>query len=124
MLLALRNRLLTWLKIAARMIRPRTEGSAPGSPERSLSPYPRMASPMPRRSMSREKLLARSDVPGWPAGAGVPPAPVPASPWVRLVGTVASASAARSLMSDPLVHGRRSQPDVAAAAARDELHDL
>jgi hypothetical protein len=36
MLLSVKNRLLTALKLAARTTSPGTEGNAPGSPERSL----------------------------------------------------------------------------------------
>src|SRR4051794_33228457 len=112
MLLALMNRSLTWLKMIARITRPRTAGRAPGSPERSLPTYSRPASAMLRSSTSREKLLARSAprAGGEPAG-GVAP------------GT-STCSVVRSLMSDPLVGGGRRQAEVAAAAAGDELDDL
>src|SRR3954451_5970494 len=69
---------------------------------------------MPRRSTSREKLLARS-VGCPPAGGG--------APW-SAGGAPTREPVTGSVMSDSLVHGRGSQADVPAAAAGDEFDDL
>src|SRR3954463_2773229 len=129
MLLALMNRSLTWLKMIARITRPRTAGRAPGSPERSLPTYSRPASAMPRSSTSREKPLARSDPrAGGGAARGGAAGAAGGSGGGAPAGGVApgtsTCSVVRSLMSDPLVGGGRRQAEVAAAAAGDELDDL
>src|SRR4051794_5811514 len=108
MLLLLRNRPLTWLKIAASTTRPRTAGSAPGSPDRRRSTYERAAPATVRRSTSSEKSPAGR--PGWVA----PPA---VSALVR--GVVMARP-----RSDALVDRRRGEPDVTAAAGGDQLDDL
>src|SRR3954451_8634239 len=108
MLLLLRNRPLTWLKIAASTTRPRTAGSAPGSPDRRRSTYERAAPATVRRSTSSEKSPAGR--PGWVA----PPA---VSALVR--GVVMARP-----RSDALVGRRRGEPDVTAAAGGDQLDDL
>src|SRR4051812_18543675 len=107
MLLLLRNRPLTWLKIAASTTRPSTAGSAPGSPDRRRSTYERAAPATVRRSTSREKS---------PAGRPVWAAPPAVS------GLVLGVVMARP--SDALVGRRRSQPDVTAAAGGDQLDNL
>src|SRR6476660_5318520 len=103
MLAALKNRSLTKLKITPRTTSPSTEGRAPGSPDRRRPTYSRTAPATSRRSTSREKLLARSPLPG----AGAPPA--------------AGWSVIWSLMSDALVRGGGGQAEVSAAAAGDQL---
>src|SRR6478752_4130283 len=64
-----RKRPLTWSKTIARMIRPRIDGRAPGSPVRSLMIQPRNASEIERSSTSSEKASERSPAGGLPAGA-------------------------------------------------------
>src|SRR4051794_27483090 len=118
MLLSVRNRLLTTLKMAARTTSPRTEGNAPGSPERSLNMYPRTASAMPRRSMSREKPLGRSAAPRALGDAGG--TAVTGGRW-PLLARVTGGSVVRSVMSDSFVGGRRGQAEVSAAAAGHEF---
>src|SRR3954469_7734473 len=107
MLLLLRNRPLTGLKIAASTTRPSTAGSAPGSPDRRRSTYERLALATVRRSTSSEKSPA-----GRP-GRAVPPV---------VSGLVLGVVMARP--SDALVGRRRSQPDVATAPSGDQLDDL
>src|SRR3954469_20462082 len=79
---------------------------------------------MVRRSMSREKLLARSVV--------LTGEPVPAVAGVATAGLRVGSSVTRpgpfeevgSVISHHLVGGGGGQPDVSAAPARDELDDL
>src|SRR5690348_5402621 len=107
MLYAVRNRLLTCWKTMARMIRPRIDGRAPGSPVRSLMIQPLNASPIERSSTSREKASDRS-----PAGV--------LSEDTLVSGVLVDI--ARPL--DALVGGGRRQADVPAATGGDELDDL
>src|SRR5438309_206441 len=105
-LLRERNRSLTWLKIAARTMSPSTDGSAPGSPDRSRPTYAEKAPPTVRRSTSREKSPAGRSL--W---LGSPPAI-----WLEPDEVV--------IASDALVGRCRCQPDVAASSRGDELDDL
>src|SRR3954451_4460333 len=107
MLLLLRNRPLTWLKIAASTTRPSTAGKAPGSPDRRRSMYERAAPATVRRSTSSEK-----------SPAGRPGCAAPPVVSALVLGVVMARP------SDALVGRRRSQPDVAAAARSDQLDDL
>src|SRR3954452_11136045 len=108
MLLLLRNRPLTWLKIAASTTRPSTAGSAPGSPDRRRSTYERVALATVRRSTSSEKSPA-----GRPGCAGRPAASA------LVCGVVMTRAP-----SDALVDGRRRQSDIATASGSDQLDDL
>src|SRR3954447_16466481 len=108
MLLLLRNRPLTWLKIAASTTRPSTAGSAPGSPDRRRSTYERVALATVRRSTSSEKSPA-----GRPGCAGRPAASA------LVCGVVMTRAP-----SDALIDGRRRQSDIATASGSDQLDDL
>src|SRR5690349_11061232 len=106
MLYADRNWSLTWLNRITRTTRPSTEGSAPGSPLRSLPNQERRAPPIDISSTSRENSLARSDVGSAPAST-------------RICGVSLD-----MVPSDVLAGDRGREPDVTAAAGRDELDDL
>src|SRR4051794_30469678 len=98
MLLLVRNWSLTCMKMIVSRIRPSTDGSAPGSPDRTLVTQPRKASPIERSSTSRAKLCGRS------VSAGVEvDMPVPL---------------------DALVDGCGREADVAASSGGDQLDDL
>src|SRR3954454_23026220 len=107
MLEADRKRLLTCWKTIARMIRPRMDGRAPGSPVRSLVIQPLKESPIERSSMSSEKASDRS-----PAGRLV------------VLLSVSGMLVDMSLPSDALVDGGWCEADVPTPARGDQLDDL
>ncbi len=102
-----RKRSLTCMKMRARTIRPSTDGSAPGSPVRSLSTQPGSASRIERSSTSREN-----------AAGAVRPGSLPAA---TLVSGVLVDMAAPQMLSSAVAGARPMSP---LRPDGDQLDDL